>query len=178
MKAIALALLAAAFALPAAAQQQLKPGLWEIQQKMGGNPELEQQMAQAKAAMAAMPPEQRKQMEAMMARQGVQMGANNSIRICMTKEMVEKNEIPSQQGDCKVTNQARSGNTMKASFACTNPASSGNTEVTIASPEAYTMKTNVTTSARGKPEQMTLEGSGKFVGADCGSVKPVQAPKK
>ena len=44
----------------------------------------------------------------MMAKQGVQTGSGSpgggmSMKICMTREMVERNEIPAQQGDCKTT---------------------------------------------------------------------------
>lgn len=38
MKVFALAMVLATMAVPAAAQQQLKPGLWEIHQKMSGVP--------------------------------------------------------------------------------------------------------------------------------------------
>ena len=121
-----------------------------------------------------MPPEQRKQMEAMMAGQGVQMGSGrNSIRMCLTRAMVERNEIPAQQGDCRITSQQRTGNTLKAAFTCTNPPSSGESLVTFTSPEAYTMKTTATSTVGGKPEAMTVEGAGKWLGADCGSVKPL-----
>jgi hypothetical protein len=40
--------------------------------------------------------------EEMMARQGVKMGPAGGVtaKVCMSREMVEKNELPSQQGDC------------------------------------------------------------------------------
>eukprot|EP01034_Spumella_vulgaris_P000504 gene504-674_t len=69
--AMAGALLATACGLAAA--QNIKPGLWEISSKMGGNPEMDQAMAQMQQQMAAMPPEQRKMMQDMMAKQGVNM---------------------------------------------------------------------------------------------------------
>jgi hypothetical protein len=179
MKKTVFLLALAAGAASATAQQSLKPGLWEIQHRMSGNPGLEKQMEEARKQMAALPPEQRKQMEAMMASSGVQMGpGGNSMRMCMTKEMAERNEVPANQGDCKVTNQSRSGNTMKMAFTCTNPPSSGESQVTFTSPEAYAMKTTVNTTAGGKPEKMTMEGNGKWLGADCGSVKPMAPPAK
>ena len=48
--------------------QTTAPGLWAIQNKMGGNPELDKAMAEMQKQLAAMPPAQRKQMEAMMGR--------------------------------------------------------------------------------------------------------------
>lgn len=176
MKAFALAALAVAGLAGPAAAQSLKPGLWEMQQKMQGNPEMEQGMAEARKQMAAMPPEQRKQMEAMMAQRGVQLapgaGGGMGIRMCMTREMAERNEVPAQQGDCKTTQQQRSGNTMRMAFTCANPPSSGESQVTFSGSEAYTSRTTVTSMVKGKSEKTTIEGTGKWLGADCGNVKP------
>ena len=181
----ALAAFIAAAALPAAAQT-LKPGLWEITNKMqSGSGQMENAMAQMQQQLASMPPEQRKMIEEQMARSGVKMGSAGpaggiSVKVCMTREMVEKNEMPSQQGDCKTTSQSRAGNTMKMAFACTNPPSSGDGQVTFNGSESYSSRMNVSTQVQGKPEKMTMEGSGKWLAADCGDVKPLgqQAQKK
>ncbi|NPC58409.1 DUF3617 domain-containing protein [Caenimonas soli] len=172
------AALLAAFASTAGAQS-MKPGLWEVTQKMqstGG--QSEQGMPQMQEQMANMPPDQRKMVEEMMAKQGVKMGPAGGMtaKVCMTKEMVEKNELPSQQGDCKTTHQSRSGNTMKFATMCVNPPSAGEGQVTFTSPEAYTMKMVVTSKSHGKPEKMNMEGGGKWLGADCGNVKPIVPP--
>lgn len=177
----ALAAFAAASFSVSASAQTLKPGLWEITHGMkSSSGETEKAMAQARQQMAGMPPEQRKMMEEMMAKQGMKMGAGgpggSSIRMCMTKEMVERNEMPAQQGDCKTTQQQRSGNTMKMAFTCANPPSSGEGQYTIVSPEAYTMKMTMRTAVQGKPETMSMDGSGKWLSSDCGSVKPMRPP--
>ncbi|HSV50811.1 MAG TPA: DUF3617 domain-containing protein [Burkholderiaceae bacterium] len=169
-------------ATAAAGAQTLKPGLWEITQKMGSNPQMDQAMAQMQQQMASMPPAQRKQMEEMMAKQGVQMGGGGpggaSVKVCMSKEMVERNDIAANQGDCKTTSQQRSGNTMKMAYTCTKPPSSGEGEFTFVSAEAYRSKMTVSSMAQGKLEKMTIEGSGKWLGADCGAIKPMEPPKK
>ena len=167
-------------AAPAAAQT-MKPGLWEINNKMGGSGDTGAKMAAAQAEMqkqmAAMPPEQRKQMEKMMAQQGVNMapsaaGGGMAVRVCITKEMAARNETPTQ-GDCKQEQMQESGNTTKFKFTCSKPPSSGEGEVTMNSPESYTMKMKMTSQEKGKPEQMTMDAQGKFVSSDCGSVKPI-----
>lgn len=172
--------LTACIALPAAAQT-LKPGLWEMQQKMAGNPQMDQAMAEMQKQLAAMSPAERKQMEGMMAGRGVQLGQGAgggiAVKTCMTKEMVERNEVSAGQGDCKTTQQSRSGNTMKMAFTCTKPPSSGESQITMAGNEAFTSRTTVTSTQRGKPEMTTIEATGKWLGADCGSVKPIQ-PKQ
>jgi leucyl aminopeptidase (aminopeptidase T) len=175
------AVFSATFCMGASAQN-LKPGLWEITNKMkssGG--EMEKMQAQMQEKLAKMPSGERKKMEEMMAQHGVKMGAGSAggmtAQTCMTKEMSERNEIPTH-GDCKMTKQQRSGNTTSFAFSCTNPPSSGEGQHTFVSPEAYTFKMTMTTSVHGKPETMTMDGSGKWLAADCGSLKPMRPPGK
>lgn len=162
--------------------QTPRPGLWEINNKMQMGQELAREMAQMKEQMASMPPEQRKMMEDMLAKQGVSMGAGGSpavsVRICISKEMAERDEIPAAQGDCKNKVLPRAGNTMKFSFSCTNPQSSGEGQITFLSPEAYTTKVSVDTMVQGKPEKIDVDGSSRWLSADCGAVKVVPAAKK
>ena len=171
----ALSLLTFATAVSA---QAMKPGLWEITNNVqSGGKDLTAAMASMQKQMAAMPPEQRKMMQDMMAKQGVQMGAGAgggmSIKMCLTPEMVERNEVaPKQQGDCTHTTSPRVGGTMKYSFKCTKPASSGQGEVTFTSPEAYSMKMSMTSAER----NMDMQANGKWLGANCGDIKPIQVP--
>ena len=178
---------AAAFALSfGASAQQMKPGLWEITTNMKGaaGGQMAQQQAQFKAQMASMTPEQKKMMQEMMAKHGVQMGAGVgggqaiTSRQCMTKEMVERNEMPSQQGGCTSTKQQKTGNTMKFTVTCPNPPSTGEGTMTFVSSEAYTLKMVTKTTIDGKPETMDMDSSGKWLSADCGSVKPPAGARK
>jgi hypothetical protein len=165
------------------AQSQMKPGLWEITHKtQTSSGQMEQQMAQMQQQMASMPPEQRKMVEEMMAKRGMKMGtaggSGMSMKMCVTKEMAERNEMPTQdRGDCKKSVQ-RSGNTVKMSFTCANPSSSGEGQFTFNSPESYSMKMVVNTQMQGKPETMNMEGTGKWLAADCGDIKPIRPPAK
>ncbi len=163
---------------PSVGAQTLQPGLWEITQKMqSSSGQMEQQMAEMNRQLAAMPPEQRKMMEAMMAQNGVGMasgaGGALAIRMCFTKEMVERNELPAQEGDCKTTVSPRTGNTMKMRFVCTKPPSNGEGEMTFVSAQAYTSRMTVNTTANGKAEKVTMNSAGKWLSANCGSVKPI-----
>jgi len=161
-----------------AAAQTMKPGLWEITNKMQpGSGEMEKAMADMDKQMAGMPTEQRKQMQDMMAKQGMGMGQGGAggmrMKVCMTREMVERNEMPSQQqGDCKTTHSPRSGNTMKFSYTCAQPPSSGEGQITYVSDTAYTMKMATTATVRGRAEKMNMDTSGKWLSADCGNIKP------
>jgi Protein of unknown function (DUF3617) len=161
-----------ALALPAGAQA-MKPGLWEINNKMGGG-QMDAQMAEMQKQLARMPPEERKQMEAMMAQRGVRMapgaGGGMAVQVCMTREMIERNEVPTRDG-CTSTQQKKSGNTIRVAFTCTNPPSSGEGEVNF-TPESYTSRMTVKTMVDGKSESMVVDATGKWLKADCGSVKP------
>jgi hypothetical protein len=172
-------LLAAAALLSLAAgtagAQSMKPGLWEINNKMGGG-QMDAAMAEMRKQMAEMPPEQRKQMEAMMAQQGVRMapgaGGGMAMQVCMTKEMAERNDMPMQEG-CRMTKNQRSGKTMRFAFACSNPPSSGEGQVTFASPESYSSHMTVRATVDGKTETTTMDATGKWLKADCGNVRPM-----
>ncbi len=176
-----------ALCLPLAAQTPARAGLWEITQKTGGNPKMEQAMAQMQKQMAAMPPAQRKQMEDSMAKQGAQMPGVQAgalvNKVCLTKEMLEQNGSPGmqqqpQRADCKVTRQDRSASSMKVSYVCTAPPSSSDIEVTYQGQEAYQSRVTIKSERNGKTESMLIESAGKWLGADCGAVKPVALPAK
>ncbi|MEO8390748.1 DUF3617 domain-containing protein [Polaromonas sp.] len=158
--------------------QTTKPGLWEVTNKMqSSSGEMEKAMASMEKQLAGMSPEQRKQMQEMMGKQGMSMGPSAgggmSMKMCVTKEMAERNELPQQQqGACKTTQSPRSGNTMKISYVCTQPPSSGEGVMTFNGDTAYTMKMNTTTTVKGKPEKITMDATGKWLSSDCGTVKP------
>lgn len=171
-----------------ASAQTMKPGLWEINtQLQGGSGDMSGAMAKAQKEMDNMPPEQRKMVQDMMAKRGIQMGTSGgrgmAIKVCMTQEMVDRNQMSTHQSansqnDCTQTNNTRSGNVMQFSYVCTKPPSSGQGTFTFTSPEAYTMKMTTTHTAKGQPEKMDMQTDGRWQGADCGTIKPFEMPKK
>jgi hypothetical protein len=175
-------LLALALAAGTSSAQNIKPGLWEIKNKMqSGNVDLDAAMAQMQKQLANMPPEQRKMMEDAMARQGVNLSTSSDggigVKMCMTKEMVAQNKVPmQQQGDCTHTQSPMVGNTMKITFNCSKPPSSGEGQVTYLSDTAYKMNMKVTSTQGGKTGTMSMDGNAKWLGADCGNIKPIQMP--
>lgn len=174
---------AAVVAVPSSAQN-MKPGLWQINHKMqSSNAQLEQAMAQMREHMANMSPEQRKAMEAMMAKHGVTMPSADPegtivMKMCMTKEMAAHNRVPIQhQGNCTHTQSPVVGNTMKISFQCTQPPASGEGQVTFNGDDAYALTMKITSTANGKPETVSMDATGKWLGANCGNIKPLPLPK-
>lgn len=175
-------LLTLVVALPSWAQT-MKPGLWEVNTKMkSADGQMEKAMAEMQAALADMPPEQRKSMEDMMAKQGIRMGPSSGggmvTKICMSKELAARSALPvSSSGNCTEKRSPVVGGKMKASFSCTNPPSSGEADFTFSGDTGYTMRMNSTSQVGGKPEKMTMESSGRWMGADCGDIKPFTVPK-
>ncbi|HEX5756377.1 MAG TPA: DUF3617 domain-containing protein [Arenimonas sp.] len=168
-----------ALACNVAQAQSMRPGLWQVEQRMSGNPELEAAMAQARKQMEAMPPEQRKMMEGILAKQGIAMPGSNgdtgmTVKVCMSKEMVERMDIPKQtKGDCTHEITSRSSNALSMRFSCKNPESSGEGHYTFSSDTAYEMRIALSNTHEGKVQNTTINGSGKWLGNDCGTIKPV-----
>jgi hypothetical protein len=181
LRRIALSLCALAFAAAAqpALAQAFKPGLWETNNKMGaGSGKLQEAMAMVQQHLATMDPEQRKRIDGMMARQGVVISNDGVIaKMCITPEMAAKQQLPIQQhGNCSYQHAPAVGNTMAFSFSCTNPQASGEGNATFAGPTAYTSNMRVTTNATGASETVNIDSSGRWLGADCGAVKPIMLP--
>lgn len=179
---LAVAFLAAAANAPALAQQTARPGLWQVETRMPSDPEFEQSMADLRAQLASMSPQERKQMEAMMGKSGVQLApgakGGTATRFCMSREQAERKEMLGARGDCKVTRLSRSGNTVTSSFTCSNPRSSGESTVTFASAEAYTSKVTMVSEEGGKKDRTVIESDAKWLSSDCGSLKPIASKAK
>lgn len=160
----------------------IKPGLWQIDSKMA-SPDIatDSAMSMVLQQLGNLPPDQRKQLEAMAASRGMAMptvGADGAVRVtaCVTPEMAARQQIPTgQPGDCKSNNVAVPGG-MNVSFSCANPKSSGTGKVTFQGDQAFTMQLNANTSARGTPEQVNVASSGKWLGATCPIAPAAQKP--
>jgi hypothetical protein len=178
-------MLSSALAMLPASAQSMKPGLWETTARMtSGTGETAQMMEFAQQQMANIPDQQRKMLEGMMSRQGMSVSlggpeAGTRIKMCMTKEMVERNTVPlDPNGDCKASTAPISGGILPFSFTCNQPPSSGEGSLTFQSETAYTMKMRVRATLNGKANQMESEGSGTWLGADCGAIKAPGAAQK
>jgi Protein of unknown function (DUF3617) len=167
------------------AQSTTKPGLWEVSSKMSSptNPHMAKQMEEAQKALAAMPAAQRKQMEEMMAKQGVGMSLGSgaaagatTIKICITPEMAARPPVEQRQGCTYKFSQ--SGATHNFSFQCTNPPGDGEGKITFTNADSYNGTMRVNSMQGGKKETIDMQTSGKFLGANCGRIKPLPMATK
>jgi len=180
-KLLAVAAIAFVGAGSAQAQQKIRPGLWEnsVSFKTGGG-QMEAAMAQMREQMASMSPEQRAQVEAMMARQGMSMGPsggrpNTTVRTCITPEMASRNDLNTGDSRCRSSDYQRSGSTVKFKVTCDTeqgPAL-GEGEFTLLSDTATKGKMSVTTTRQGQAFRLDTESASRWVAADCGDVKPL-----
>ena len=171
---------ATVFAFSAHAQTG-KPGLWELTSKFSGSPEADKATADLQKQLASMPPEQRKQMEAMMNKQGMSLsgpGGAMVMKTCITKDMLDQSQLPVQtQGKCTSTTSDKTSTSMKFKYVCTNPTSTGEGQFTFQNENSYTSTIKLTNTAQGKPQTTTMAGAGKWLGSDCGTIKPMVLPK-
>lgn len=167
------------FALIAAASsvsaQTMKPGLWEMKQQPQLDAKRQAQMDQAQKQLATLPAEQRAMLEQMMAKNGLKVdiaGGSITLKACVSKEQAENNKPPiSDKGSC-TSSSTRSGNVIHARFSCSNPASEGESDVTLTGSDSFSTQTRVTTQRDGRSETINVSGSGRWLGSDCGGLQP------
>jgi guanyl-specific ribonuclease Sa len=174
-------------------------GLWQNKMTWDGDGMKEMQalqteemtaaMAQMKEQFATMPPEQRKQMEAIMAQSGLKMkedgvsfnndqlqisSSGTNVKSCITQAEIDRGGFPDNAEGCKSSIQKISANRFKATFVCAGEEqSAGESEVTFHSPKHYSGSGKMTAQFEGKPRVMTFKMEGTWLSSDCGTVAPV-----
>lgn len=182
MKATTVLVAAALACASFSAAAQMAAGLWEhhIRMRPEAGGEMEKQMADMQKQMASMSPEQRKQVEQMMASRGVSMGPQGTtVKACVTKEEAERKTVPHMaRGDCTQDVVSRTANSVKVKWQCSGKdPSSGEGEMNFSSDKAYTGKSVMHVTRGSKTETTNSEMAGKWLGADCGNVKPRSATR-
>ena len=173
--------LAVVTSCPCAQTMGMKAGLWEmktLKQVMDGK-DMQARMAGAQAkmqqAMANMPPEQRKKMEAAIGKQVAAMSGGGAMRMCISPEMAARDKpMVDPEGKCEPAKVNRSGNKTSYEFNCKTARGSmvGKGESTFAGDTITSRMDMTTTDATGK-HTMQTESQMKYLGADCGGLKPV-----
>ena len=151
-------------ATSSAAKLDMQPGLWEFATTItSASGEMEKAMQQAKEQLAALPPEQRKMIEDMMAAQGIGIshkGTETLIKSCVTQEQINEGKLPEQE-DCSQEILEQSKNVYKIKFACGGETpSSGTGEIVFSNPKNYIGKSTFTTQMNGKKEDMKIDQKG------------------
>jgi hypothetical protein len=163
---MAVLLLSLVLPFTAGAAATLKPGLWEMAMKSDMVKE-----------MPKLTPEQLAQIKKM----GIEMPQmqNGAVvtKVCITPEMAERNQTPDMGGqhECKAGKQNRSGDMYTVNLICDGPNIKGEGVIkgTIVGGERVNSTYDFSGTSLGKPVKQHHETSGKWLGADCGNIKPI-----
>jgi hypothetical protein len=169
------------FATNTNASSAMKPGLWQddftIKSKSG---KIEKKLSDLKKKISALPPDQRKMMEAAMASQGAGLSlTNNSVKICISEEQAKNLNLPeSSLTKCKPEEVGRTDNYVKLKFNCPgNPPSTGEGEFKLNSPTSYESRASINTFSDGNPETLNVNQKGTWLSADCGNIRSIRIKK-
>ena len=170
----ALPCLVAAAAPPA---PPVKPGLWEVTMtSLDANGK--EVPSPQQAMMARMTPEARARLaEAMKARGSVMPDENGAMKSCLTKEAFQSNEWQQMASDagCSTTYSSTTASTWKWHTSCTALKTESDGESVFSGGEGYRTKATTTATVNGSPRTTTRITQGKWLGTDCGAVKPITA---
>lgn len=150
----------------------IKPGLWQVHSErlVDGKkaPDLSEQFAK-------LPPAQRAQMEAMLKKRGVDASAaaRGDMKICLSQASLDGGRWQGNQGSCKTDYLSRTASSWRWRTQCTEPKMEADGEARFESPERYTVQMNMTATVQGVASKSQTTLTSRWLGADCGSVKPV-----
>lgn len=153
------------------AETPMKPGLWEVTTT-----------SNLLSLAAQIPPDQMENINQLAKEYGFEMPAiqNGAAKsnACITQEMANKKIMPSsfqEQAGCTVNKATQNGNSYRVEFVCKNPQldGSGVAEGTFTNTENFTGQTVFNGTVQGNPIKEQANMSGKWVGTNCGSTKPL-----
>jgi hypothetical protein len=152
----------------------VKPGLWEA--RMSALDADGKEMAPPElAALSRLSPEAKARMADAMKARGVSMpDVNGATKTCLTKEMFESGawQQKASEAGCTTNYSTLSGTTWKWHSSCTALKSESDGEAVFNSAESYKTKVTTTATLNGKTKTSTRIVQGKWLGADCGDIKP------
>ena len=150
----------------------IKPGLWQVTSEQSANGK---QAPDPVAMMQSLPPEVRARMEEMMKARGVDMSGAGGTRVCLSKESLDQGQWQSVAKDCTTKIISRSTASWKWHSSCPESGVESDGETLFTDAENYKVKLTTTMTMGGKPSTSQRNMTGKWLGADCGDLKPVTA---
>lgn len=152
---------------------QMKPGLWEMTMQ-----------SDALKNMPQIPPEQMEQMRKMGVNVPQITNGGMVTKVCITKQMADDYAPGMEQNEtgCQSKNYQRSGNSYSVDIVCNGPdmKGQGKAKGSFNGDTSFTSSYDFKGTMDGEPFNQRQETKGKWLGADCGNVKPASAmmPKK
>lgn len=152
----------------------IKPGLWQVtpQRSVNGAPPTD--MADRFKGMS---PQVRQKVEVGMKARGMApAGPGGQLRVCFTKEFLDRGHWQAQTANCKTESNVRTGSHWAWHTTCTAPASETDGDAAFGDSENYVVKTSTKMMLSGKPHASQTTITAKWLGSDCGDVKPFAPP--
>ena len=156
----------------ASAATAVRPGLWEVRTT-----------SDLLRLIPAIPQDTMQSLMNMARQHGIDMpqiqnGAAIS-RACISPAMAERQALPilyQHQAGCSTSNATRDGNQYRVEFACSSARVKGNGTAhgTFSNPENFSGQTAFNGNVQGTPVNERADISGRWLEADCGTVRPVQ----
>lgn len=158
---------------PAQAEQDfqvdIRPGTWQHSFTMKSESgQMEQAIEEALRQLQQLPESQRRMVEEMMARQGIDLGlAGTTVEVCITEDDLRQGSLPQQEG-CEQSLEQESADNFIFEFECAgDPPYSGSGTLTRVSREHYTGAAEFETRMGGNPERITLVQEGRWLHESC-----------
>lgn len=149
----------------------IKPGLWQVHSERDVDGKALPDMS---ARMQDLPPAARERMEAMMKERGVDMGDGaGTMKICLSKESLDAGQWQNMQSSCTTTYSSRTNKSWKWHSVCTQPAVESDGEALFIDDKNYSVNTTMKTNMMGTSRTTHMKIDSKWLGADCGDIKPV-----
>jgi hypothetical protein len=150
----------------------LKAGEWEysVTMKMAGMPQMAQMPQIPADKLAQMPPEQRAKIEAMLKNAGNMASGKPMInKHCVKKEDLTNFNPTGMSKTCKMTVVGSSGSKFEAKVVCDEPDNKTTSTIVAEAQGPESMKFTVTSTGtnHGKPVDMNINGTGKWLSAAC-----------
>ncbi|MBA2659893.1 MAG: DUF3617 domain-containing protein [Nitrosospira sp.] len=160
--------LAGMVSVAGAAENNIRPGLWEVTTT-----------SMLLALVPQIQPDQMQKLVTLAKQYGLEMPQiDNGVatsKVCITQQMADQ-KIPSyfhqNQSGCSVKNAVRTENSYKMDLVCTDPQFKGNgrAEGTFTSPESFTGWTTFNGALQNTPVNEHADTNGRWISANCGSV--------
>lgn len=146
---------------------QMKPGLWEITVK-----------SDAFKNMPQIPAEQLKKMREMGIEMPQMRDGGMVTQACITEEMAQRDqplEMNLRETGCRSQNAQRNGDRYAADIVCDGPLMRGKGIIKgmLSGAERFISTYDFKGSVHGQAVEQHHESEGKWLSADCGSVKPM-----
>ena len=158
----------------------VKPGLWQTTTKteMGGMPAMPAMPQIPEETLSKMPPEQRARIEAMMKGRGAASNGGTVTKSCLTREMISDGpNFGEMQKNCTRKIVSSSSGKMQIHVECAMNDAKSEGDITVERLDSEHAKGNMVmkVTQAGHPMDMKMSFDTKWLGSDCGDVKPPTA---